>query len=583
MEEGSFAALIGLGRSVLAESELEPVLERVLDAARELTGAQYAALGVLDADRRRLQRFITAGMDRGTVRELGEPPRGHGVLGELIREPKPLRLPDVGAHPRSYGFPIGHPPMTTFLGVPILIRGEAWGNLYLTDKHEGEFTETDEQAVVMLAEWASIAIENARRLEEVSTRRDELERTIGAMSATVEISRALAGETDLERILQLIAKRGRALVGARVLAIELIQGDRMRIAAAAGEIDQNVVGEEFDARGSVAELALQSRLAQRLSGGDNRARFERVGLGSRVGGQVQAGLLVPLTFRTEAPGVLVALDPLHGGEFTDDDERLLSSFAVSAASAVVTARSLTLDQLRAREAAAEDERRRFTRELHDETLQGLGALRLALSAARRLEDPDRWKSALNEAIAELDTEIASLRGIIADVRPASLDELGTQAALEALAERTRIRGVDVQLDVDLDYESGRATARHDPELETAVYRVVQEAVTNAAKHAGADDVAVSVRESDGAITVRVRDDGRGFDPAETARGFGLVGMRERVESLGGSLTIDSAPDSGTTLTVRLPVRRVPADQAAGLDGAMPGTPDSRSAASSSRM
>jgi signal transduction histidine kinase len=580
MEQGSLPTLVGLGRSVLAESELEPVLERVLEAARELTGAQYAALGVLDADRRRLERFLTSGIDETTRRELGDPPRGHGVLGELIREPKPLRLPDVGAHPRSYGFPIGHPPMTTFLGVPIVVKGEAWGNLYLTDKHDGEFTDVDEEAVVMLAEWAAIAIENARRLNEVRSRRDELERTIGAMSATVEIARALAGETDLDRILQLIAKRGRALVGARVLAIELTQGDRMRVAAAAGEIDQAIVGDELQLRGSVAERVLQTRHAQRLGDEDNRARFEKAGLGSRANVKAAAALLVPLAFRTEAPGVLVALDPLHGGEFTADDERLLTSFAVSAASAVVTARSLTLDQLRAREAATEDERRRWTRELHDETLQGLGALRLALSAARRNEDPERWRAALTDAIAELDTEIASLRGIIADVRPASLDELGTQAALEALADRTRTRGVEVHLDVDLDYEAGRVTERHDPELETAVYRVVQEAVTNAVKHAGADEISVDVRERDGVVTVRVRDEGDGFDPAKSTGGFGLVGMRERVDSLGGALAIESAPDAGTTVTVRLPTVT---DQAAELGATISATDANRSAASSSRI
>src|SRR3954453_13462865 len=134
MEVRSLPALVELGRSVLAESELETILERVLDAARELTGARYAALGVLDEQRTALERFLTVGIDADTRRELGDPPRAHGVLGELIREPKPLRLADVGAHPRSYGFPIGHPPMTTFLGVPILVEDEAWGNLYLTDK-----------------------------------------------------------------------------------------------------------------------------------------------------------------------------------------------------------------------------------------------------------------------------------------------------------------------------------------------------------------------------------------------------------------------------------------------------------------
>ena len=577
MQDRSLPALVELGRSVLAESELETILERVLEAAREFTGARYAALGVLDEERRQLERFITVGIDRETRRQLGDPPRGHGVLGELIREPRPLRLPDVGAHPRSYGFPIGHPPMTTFLGVPIMLRGEAWGNLYLTDKKDGEFTEADEEAVVMLAEWASIAIVNARRLAEVRERRDELEQAIGAMSATVEISRALAGETDLERILQLIAKRGRALVGARALVIELVRGDRVRIAAIAGEADQSLVGRELATDGTVAALALRTRRAQRLTDEVNRARFE-AGLGS-LGIEATAGLIVPLTFRNSAPGVLIALDPLRGGEFTAGDERLLTSFAVSAASAVVTARSLSLEQLRAREAATEDERRRWARELHDETLQGLGALRVALSAARRIDDPERWGDALSDAIEQLDNEIASLRGIIADVRPASLDELGTQAALEALADRTRAAGVEVDLTVDLDWEAGREPARHEPELETAVYRIVQEAITNAAKHSGSDSICVTVRDEAPVVTIEVRDEGRGFDPASRTNGFGLAGMHERVESLGGSLSVESAPGRGTTVSVRLPVQRRP--QAA-ADREV-SAPESRSGVSSSRM
>jgi signal transduction histidine kinase len=580
MHDRSLPALVELGRSVLAESELETVLERVLDAARELTGARYAALGVLDSRRRELERFITVGIDEETRRELGDPPRGHGVLGELIREPKPLRLPDVGAHPHSYGFPIGHPPMTTFLGVPILIHDEAWGNLYLTDKDTGEFTQADQEAVAMLAEWAAIAIVNARRLAEVRERRDELEQAIGAMSATVEISRALAGETDLDRVLQLIAKRGRALVGARALVIELIQGDQVRVAAIAGEADAELVGKELSTRNSVAGVALRAGRPQRLSDEVNRARFE-AGLG-RLGIQAAAGLVVPLSFRSEAPGVLIALDPLRGGEFTSDDERLLSSFAVSAASAVVTARSLTLEQLRAREAATEEERRRWARELHDETLQGLGALRVALSSARRSDDAERWSVALNDAVEQLDTEIASLRSIIADVRPASLDELGAQAALEALADRTRATGVDVDLTVDLDFEAGRTPARHVPELETAVYRIVQEAINNALKHSGAEKIDVTVGDADDVVTVTVRDEGRGFDTASHTGGFGLIGMRERVQSLGGRLTIETAPGAGTTVAVRLPVTRRPVPQAAGGDASDARALDSRWEASSSR-
>jgi signal transduction histidine kinase len=539
---------------VLEESEPETVLERVLEAARELTGARYAALGVLDQRRNRLERFLTVGIDEQTRRDLGDPPQGHGVLGELIREPRPLRLPDVGAHPRSYGFPIGHPPMTTFLGVPILIGGEAWGNLYLTDKAGGaEFTPDDEQAVGMLAQWATIAITNARRLHELRARRDELERTIGAMRATVEISRALAGETDLDVVLELIAKRGRALVGAGALIIALAVGDRMRIAAVAGAVDRAIIGSELPTGGTVAGQVLSSRRSQRLSDEFRRARFEDSTLGT-LGVMVAAGLFVPLAFRTETPGVLIALNPTAGGEFTVDDERLLTSFATSAASAVVTARSATREQLRAREAATEDERRRWARELHDETLQGLGALRLALATAHRADDPARWRTVIADAITELDVEIANVRGIVADVRPASLDELGIAAALEALADRMSARGINVDLRVDLDTEGGE---RHPREMETALYRIAQEAISNAIKHAGTDRVAVDVQINDGHITMRVRDHGRGFDPAASTTGFGLLGMRERVEALDGTLTLESAPGAGVTVTASLPACRPP--------------------------
>jgi signal transduction histidine kinase len=406
----------------------------------------------------------------------------------------------------------------------------------------------------MLAEWAAIAITNARQLEDVRGRRDELERMVGAMSATVEISRALAGQTDLDIVLQLIAKRGRALVGARALVIQLAQGDTMRIAAVAGEVDRTVLGQELPADETVAGRVLETRRSQRLSDELNRVRFQDSGLG-RLGLRAAAGLFVPLAFRTEAPGVLVALDPMHGGEFTNDDERLLTSFATSAASAVVTARSVTKDQLRARELATEQERRRWARELHDETLQGLGALRVALSAARRAGDPTAWRAALDDALGELDTEIGNLRSIIADVRPAALDELGAQAALEALTDRIRSRGVDVELEVDLDYEAGRAPTRHDEELETAIYRIVQECMTNAVKHAEASLVSVVVSETGGHVTIRVGDDGRGFELAASTQGFGLRGIRERVEALGGTLRLASTPGAGTTVTARLPARR----------------------------
>ena len=154
--------MIAVGRDILSELDEEALLDRVLETAREITGARYAALGIMDASGRELERFLVRGIDMREQHAIGDLPRGRGVLGELIASPSPLRLANVGEHPHSYGFPAGHPAMSTFLGVPILVRGQAWGNLYLTEKDGGEFDQADEEAVVMLADWAGIAIEHAR-------------------------------------------------------------------------------------------------------------------------------------------------------------------------------------------------------------------------------------------------------------------------------------------------------------------------------------------------------------------------------------------------------------------------------------
>ena len=191
----------------------------LLETARDLTGARYAALGILDEGKRELERFLTIGVDDETRKVIGPLPRGHGVLGELIRNPEPLRLHDVTEHPRSYGFPAGHPPMTTFLGVPVAVRGEAYGNLYLTDKAGGEdFTEKDEELLVVLSEWAAVAIYNARLYESTEQRRRELERAVRGLEATATIARAVGFETELDRVLELIVKRGRAMSEARAAA-----------------------------------------------------------------------------------------------------------------------------------------------------------------------------------------------------------------------------------------------------------------------------------------------------------------------------------------------------------------------------
>jgi signal transduction histidine kinase len=556
LDEHRLRELIEAGRGLVAELDQEVVLNRALEVACRLTGARYAALGVLDSNRVDLERFITRGIDAKTREAIGAPPRGRGVLGVPIEDPVPLRLADVGEHPRSFGFPPGHPPMGNFLGVPIVIRGQAWGNLYLTEKPDGDFDEADEQSALILAEWTAIAVDNARLYADVGSQRDTLERAVRSLEATTEVTRAVGGETDLGPILETIAKHGRALVEARSLLILLESSGELRVAAAAGEFDDHA-----ELRLTVADSApgqvFVSRQASRLRDLDLGPRAEADGLEMRA-----ETLLVPLVFRGESVGVLVALDPLaEGSEFDAESEQLLGSFAASAATAVATAQSAAADSVRNSIEAAERERGRWARELHDESLQSMAGLRVILSAARRGGDPANVDGLLGQAVDQVDATIAEMRRLIADLRPATLDELGLGAALEALVERLRWGDVlDVQLRVELAEDGSGRPVRFAAQIENTVYRLVQEALTNVAKHSGVDLATVEVVELDDEIRVRVEDRGRGFENGAETDGFGLLGMRERVLLAGGTLAVKSTAEVGTTVTATLPAehRRVPA-------------------------
>jgi len=540
---------------VLGDLDLDVVLDRVLAAAQDLTGARYAAVGVLDDSRRELARFLTRGVDEETRAAIGSLPRGRGVLGALIDDPVPLRLDDVNEHPRSYGFPPGHPPMRTFLGVPIVAGGLPFGNLYLTEKTDGRpFTEDDEESLIVLADFAGVAIDHARRYTGARDDRDELAQTVAALEATTQIAHALGGETDPDVVLQLVAKRGRALVSARALLIELVRDDELEIAAGAGELPAGLVGSRIQLADTVAAHALRTRRIQRLDDELNRARFDEHGIG-RLGAKLQAGLAVPLIFRGQRHGVLLAIDRLEGGpHFTAEDEQLLQAFATSAATAVATAELVATERQRQRLAAAESERQRWARELHDETLQSLGALRIALVGARRAAEAGAVDDALGGAVEQLDETIANLRALITELRPAALDELGVTAAIEALAERASERGFEVDTNVELAYERDTRRTRLDAELETALYRIVQEALSNASRHGQARRAVVEIREDERAVHLTVRDDGRGFDTTAPTAGFGLLGMQERVALLNGELRVTSAPGEGTTISVTVPAR-----------------------------
>jgi len=529
LDEHRLRRLIDVGRGLVAQLDLEAVLREVVEVARELTGARYAALGILDEDRRELERLVYAGIDEATRAQIDDLPRGRGVLGELVRNPAPLRLREVSEHPRSYGFPSGHPTMHGFLGVPIVVRGQTYGNLYLTEKEGGDFDAADEEAATILAEWAAVAIFNVRLYGQSEEERGALERAVHGLEATTEIARAVGGETDPSRVLETIAKRARALVGAASLLVLLDEGGRCEVAAAAGECGAEPVGRHLTIEASSPEGAL--------------------GAVRGLGIEARAALLAPLSFRGESLGAIVALDRLEEGPgFYTEDERLLTAAAASAAIAVATVQSMTEERLRQSLMTAERERARWARDLHDSVLQGIGSRRVMLSSALKSGDRPRLAAAVEEALGDMARDIDELRALISELRPATLDQLGLVAALEDLAERIG-HGAELELEADLEFDAGRL----DPELETVVYRLAQEALNNVVKHAGAGRAQLRIRSAEGRLDVLVTDDGAGFDPGAEHSGFGLAGMRERVALTGGELQIESKLGSGTRVMASVPL------------------------------
>ncbi|MCY7303656.1 MAG: GAF domain-containing sensor histidine kinase [Thermoleophilia bacterium] len=367
-------ALVEAGIAITSELSLDAVLQKLVRIAAELTDARYSALGVIDRSGLELERFVTHGLDDATRARIGDLPRGKGILGVLIADARPMRLDDLMTDPRAVGFPPNHPPMNSFLGVPVMTRGVAFGNLYLAEKQpSGPFSEEDEELVILLASQAAVAIENAG-----SVQRDALRRAVQAQEA---------------------------------------------------------------------------------------------------------------------------------------------------------------------------ERRRLARELHDETGQALTSMLLGLAAVERAETADDARAAAGELRELVVLTLQNVRRLAVELRPSALDDFGLEPALRRLGQTVKESGaLDVQVETRLGSE------RLLPEVETAVYRIVQEALTNVVKHASAERVSIVVTRMPEKLIVIVEDDGSGFDPdAGPGEGLGLLGMRERVQLLDGSLTIDASLGSGTMLALELPL------------------------------
>jgi len=538
-EPDRLRGLVDAGIALSSELSLDDLLKKLAETAASLTGARYAALGVIDESGTGLERFVHTGIDAETVDAIGELPRGNGILGALITDARSLRLTAITDDPRSVGFPPNHPPMRGFLGVPIALRGRAYGNLYLTEKAKGPFTDEDQELVETLASQAAVAIENARLYEDATNWSAQLE-------ALNEVGTALAGEIELPRLLKLISRRLRGLISARVVTIALSTSyGTLRIEAADGADDEDILGLQLKRAGSKSGAVLESRRAERVDSLADDPEVDQEAI--RVLG-ARTGLYVPLVARGRSIGVIGAHD--KEGEdprFSDDDVRLAETFATRAAVAVDLSARVAGDALRRVVEAQELERRRLARELHDQTGQELTSVLLGLKAVEEAKSGAERAEALAAVREQVVETLHDVRRLAVELRPKALDDFGLVPALERLrdtfAEQTGMR-------VDLE---SRIRERLPTDVETALYRIVQEALTNVVKHAQATAVSIVLAPKDRAVTALIEDDGRGFTPDGSGEGLGLLGMGERLALLGGRLKIESSHGAGTTIVAEVPL------------------------------
>jgi two-component system, NarL family, sensor histidine kinase DevS len=534
--------LVEANVAVGSEASLDDVLQKTVEVAARLVEARFAALGVLDRTGSHLDRLITTGIDDRTRARIGDLPSDHGILRVLLREARPVRVADVTKEPHFFGFPPGHPPMRSFLGVPIFVRGVVYGDLYLAEKEDGEFTEADEEIVTLLAAQTGITIEKVQIHEGAV-------HWIHQLEALDELTHSvLEKREDVSRLLELIARRLRELIRARGVLISVpAPSGGLRIAAADGESVADLVGIDLESDAKHARVLTRGR-SERIDSVLEDPEVDQV-VASRVG--AVAALLVPLVFHESTIGVVSAFNK-NGSDprFSDDDLRLAEAFATRAALAIHLSERVARETVDAILEGQEAERSRLARELHDETGSALTAILLGLAAidtAATLPEAHQASTALRETAR---STLENVGRMAFALRPSALDEFGLVTALKDL-----IAGLDEQggpkIELELDPPAG---ARLPTKVETAIFRITQEALTNVVKHAKAKTVGIRLACRERSVVLTIEDDGGGFSPVQVRGGrLGLVGMRERVASVNGALDIESKRGVGTRLTVEIPL------------------------------
>jgi signal transduction histidine kinase len=530
--QGRLRGLLRANQLVIGDLALPVVLRSIVDAARELVGARYAALGVIAAAGG-LSEFVNTGMPEDAVERIGHLPQGKGLLGALIDDPRPIRLRRIADDERSSGFPPGHPPMTSFLGVPIRIRDEVFGNLYLTESTKGEFTAEDEELTTAIAATAAVAIENARLYEAARSRGEWLQ-------ASAMITRQLLTPGSGQRPLHLVAERSQEIADADLVTVALPaeDGGELRIEVAVGRRAEHLTGMR------VASDSLLGRVSStgepvRLSQVEDEGEREPL-----TGGELDAGpvIAVPLLGSRGSRGVLAAIRRRGRGGFTDTDLDMAGSFANHAALALELAEARAEQQ----RAAMLDERDRIAADLHDQVIQRLFAAGLSLQSVAMSLGTGREKDRILDTVADLDATIGQLRTTIFELHEVPRSGSGGLRArlLDVASHTAKALGFDPAVRFEGPVDTVPSDVGED------LVAVLREELANVARHAGATAAAVDLVVRPGELRLTVRDDGVGV--GSTVRRSGLANMQHRAERHGGSVDVAPRDTGGTTVRWTVP-------------------------------
>ncbi|WP_020576611.1 GAF domain-containing protein [Actinopolymorpha alba] len=527
--------------SVASNLALPEVLQRIVRSACDLVGAQYGALGVIGPDRTLIE-FNTTGFSDELRAKVGHLPTGKGILGLLINEPQPLRLHDLTRHPHSSGFPPNHPPMRSFLGVPVQVRGEAFGNLYLTEKiGGGDFTEEDEEVVVALAAAAGIAIDNAR-LYDVSRRRENW------LLASTEITAHLLSGASPGETLDLIAERARAVASAELSMLALVdeQGGDLVLEAVAGPSAEQLRNERVPTAGTPLGDVLRTSRPYVFDGDAATLGWDDHGDRGALlkGGSI---MLVPLASGPHMLGVLIVTRP-EGQPFDPSDMHMVTTFAGHAALALEFARA---QEDRGRLAVFED-RDRIARDLHDHVIQRLFAVGLGLQGISRQVVRADLADRVSGYVRDLDTTIQEIRRTIFSLQERAGDRRSLRGqVLEIAQDAATSLGFEPRVALEGPLDSAVPDA-----VRPEVLATLREALTNVVRHAHASQADVLIRADivHRMFELHVTDNGIGI-PADPPRRSGLTNMAERALRLGGHLSIGPGPQNGTAVVWQIPLNR----------------------------